>query len=79
MSGSLKPPGPAYFHHASFWSMRLVMLHKRRTVSDTGGHRQACKVVPYLAQWAEMSPVVRQLLPTRGAHVAGLSTPHSHL
>jgi hypothetical protein len=28
-------------------------------------------------QLSEMSPVVRQLLPTTPAHNAGLSTPHS--
>jgi hypothetical protein len=29
MSGSLKPPGPAYFHHSSLRSMRLMTLSVR--------------------------------------------------
>jgi len=32
-----------------------------------------------LCQRSLMSPVVRQLLPIGGAHVAGWSWPHSHI
>jgi hypothetical protein len=82
----LKPPGPAYFHHSSLRSMRLIMLsvqgtrgkHQYARMKGGGGAAEEGRGA-YLSQWAEMSPVVRQLLPTSGAQVAGLSTPHSHL